>query len=370
MITTQLIGYEPTGRPGKTTCVKNKVSRLHHHISLCRNRITATIILLSAAICCGKAGAGWTNVTHDVGGDKWGYAGVCLLAAVPDSSAMVAGVSEAGLWRIEDPGQSWRKLAPNDAEQIRMRPHQIVFDPRDPRRFWVSGCYSASPFATTDGGNTFQRLGALTHLDGIGIDFTDPQRKTLVVGLHEQARSVHKSTDGGQTWQKIGDALPEDSNHSTDPIVLNAKTFIINTAGWAQKKTWGIYRTEDGGVTWTKVSDLGCASRALIASDGAIYWGLCYGNGIARSADQGRTWQKLSGPAKFCPIQFGSGKVAAIGGQQVYVSSDAGETWEKLADPLPFKPNGIAYSAGSKSIYAWRSTEKKVTDAILRWDVR
>jgi len=316
-----------------------------------------------------SAHAAWTNVTHEVGGDQWGYAGVCLLAAVPESAAVIAGVSEAGLWRSDDLGVSWRKLAPDDQEPIRSRPHQIVFDPAEPRRFWVSGCYGASPFVTADGGKTFQRLGNLTHMDGIGVDCTDPQRKTLVVGLHEQARSVHKSADGGKTWQKIGDGLPEDSNHSTDPIVVDAKTYIINTAGWAQKKSWGIYRTEDGGATWGKVSDLGCSGRALVASDGTIYWGICYGNGIVKSSDHGKTWQKLSGPARFGPIQFGPDRIAALGGLQVYVSTDAGQTWEKFASPLPFKPSGITYNAKSNSLYAWRSSEKKVPDAVLRWDL-
>jgi len=189
------------------------------------------------------ARAEWTNVTHTVGGEAWGYAGVCLLKAVPGSSAMIAGVSEAGLWLSDDLGLSWRKLAPQDAETIRHRPHQIVFDPLDPARFWVSGCYGPSPFMTTNGGRAFQRLGSLTHMDGIGIDFTDPARRTIVVGLHEQARSVHKSADGGRTW-------------------------------------------------------------------------------------------------------------------------------EKLAAPLPFQPNGIAFNVLSRSLYAWRSSEKKAGDAILRWDLR
>ena len=317
-----------------------------------------------------SAGAAWTNVTGGVGGDKWGYAGVCVVVPVPGSAAMIAGVSEAGLWRTDDRGASWRKLGAGDQQQIRHRPHQVLFDPADPRRFWVSGCYDASPFVTADGGQTLQRLGNLSHMDGIGVDFTDPRRQTLVVGLHEQARSVHKSTDSGRTWQKIGQALPEDSNHSTDPIVMDARTFVINTAGWAQNKSWGIYRTENAGVTWTKVSDLGPADRALVASDGAVYWGICYGNGLVKSADQGKTWQKLSGPARFCPVQFGPSRIAAVGGQQVYVSADRGQSWEKLAEPLPFKPNGIAYNAASESLYAWRSTEKKVPDAVLRWDVR
>ncbi len=333
------------------------------------NRIVSLLSWLAIILLHDHASGAWTNVTGEVGGEKWGYAGVCLLVPVPGSDAMIAGVSEAGLWRTDDRGASWRKLAPRDALQIHHRPHQIVFDPADPRHFWVTGCYDASPFATTDGGETFKRLGSLTHMDGIGVDFTDPERKTLVVGLHEQARSVHKSADGGNTWQKIGDALPEDTNHSTDPIVIDAKTYIINTAGWAQNKSWGIYRTQDGGATWTKVSDLGPADRAVTASDGNIYWGICYGNGIIKSGDQGKTWQKLSGPARFGPIELGPGRIAALGGQQVYTCADAGQTWDKFAEPLPFKPNGIAYNARSKTLYAWRSTEKKVPDAVLRWDL-
>ncbi|MCY2954472.1 MAG: hypothetical protein NTU53_21285 [Planctomycetota bacterium] len=324
---------------------------------------------LTAVMCCAAAHAEWVNVTSSVGGEKWGYAGVCLVVAVPDSPAIIAGISEAGLWRSDDQGKSWRKLGTEDKEQIRSRPHQIVFDPKDCSRFWISGCYGASPFVTADAGKTFHRLGNLSHMDGIGIDFTDPQRKTLVVGLHEQARSAHKSTDGGVTWQKIGDSLPADSNHSTDPIVIDSKTFLINTAGWAQQKSLGTYRTEDGGATWAKVSDLGCAGRALLGSDGAIYWGICWGNGIVKSADKGRTWQKLPGPAKLSPIQLEPGKVAALGGQQIYVSSDGGQNWDKLADPIPFKPNGIAYNVKSKSLYTWRSTEKQVPDAIVRCDL-
>lgn len=332
-------------------------------------RISLGPILLTTLACAQLARAEWSNVTQSVGGDKWGYAGVCLVVAVPESPAVLAGVSEAGLWRSDDRGQSWRQLAPDDTEPIRHRPHQIVFDPDDPGRFWVSGSYGASPFLTGNGGKSFQRLGSLTHMDGLGVDFTDPRRKTLVVGLHEQARSVHRSRDAGKTWQKIGDGLPEDSNHSTDPIVLDGRTFVINTAGWAQKKSWGLYRTEDGGDHWAKVSDLGCSGRALVTPEGAIYWGICYGNGLVKSTDQGKSWQKLSGPARFGPIQFGPGRIAALGGQQVYVSADAGQTWEKLADTLPFKPNGIAYNTRSKSLYAWRSSEKKVSDAILRWDL-
>ena len=89
-------------------------------------------------------------------------------------------VAKLRLWRTDDLGASWRKLAAHDQEQIRNRLHQNVFDPAEPQRFWISGCYGASPFITTDVGKTFQRLGNLSHMDGIG---------------------VVKSADQGRTWQ-------------------------------------------------------------------------------------------------------------------------------------------------------------------------
>jgi photosystem II stability/assembly factor-like uncharacterized protein len=307
----------------------------------------------------------WQNVTNNVGDDHWGYNGVCLVAAVPGSERIIAGISENGLWASDDGGKTWSKLGASDKEQIKHRTHQLIFDPRDPQTFWVSGNYGAGIFKTTDGGKSFTRLGNLQHVDSVSIDLTDPKRQTMLVGLHEQARSLHKSVDGGQTWQKIGEALPEGSNHCGDPIVLDAKTFIVNTAGWL-KAPLGIYRSEDAGATWTKVSDLGPSGRSLIAPDGAIYWTALYGSGIIKSADKGLTWKKLGGPARQGPIAMPGGKVAAIGGTQVYVSADGGETWEKLGGAMPFKANGIAFSEKGNCLYAWKSSEKQLAEAIVR----
>ena len=186
----------------------------------------------------------WVDVTNNVGGEKWGAYGVHYMKAVPGSEAVIAGVSECGLWLTNDGGATWKKLG---GAEIKNRPGRIVFDPKDPSVFWVSGCYGDAPFKTEDGGKTFKRLGKLAHADGVDVDFGDPERKTLLLGLHEQSQSLQLSTDGGQSWKKIGDKLPADSNHSSDPVILDSKTFLVNTAGWKQKATLGIYRTEDAG---------------------------------------------------------------------------------------------------------------------------
>ncbi len=269
----------------------------------------------------------WVDVTNNVGGENWGAYGVTYMKAVPGSDMVIAGVSECGLWRTNDGGATWKKLG---GAEIKNRPGRIVFDPRDPALFWISGCYGDAPFKTEDGGKTFKRLGNLTHADGVDVDFSDPQRKTLLLGLHEQSQSLQLSTDGGKTWKKIGDKLPADSNHSSDPIIIDSKTFLINTAGWKPKATLGIYRTEDAGETWTVVSDFGPAGEPLVASDGTVYWQRLWGGGLIKSTDKGKTWSAISNAIKSNPIELPGKRLAGLAENQVLVSSDGGVKWTKI----------------------------------------
>ncbi|HXX93148.1 MAG TPA: hypothetical protein VEN81_05910, partial [Planctomycetota bacterium] len=311
-----------------------------------------------------QGAGGWKNVTANVGGETWGYAGVTLLAGVPDRDEILAGVSEQGLWSSLDGGATWKKLGGD----IKNRPHLILFDPKNPRTFWTSGCYGAGIWRTMDGGATFKRLGKLDHVDGIAVDFTDPARRTMLAGLHEQERSLQMSTDGGEKWEKIGDRLPEDSNFSTDPIILDSKTFLINTAGWRQGKTGGIYRSLDAGHTWSRVSDIGPSGRWLV-SGSTIFWPALWGSGLVKGTEKGNAWAKLGGPAKSCPIALPGGRIVALTDQQLYLSKDEGASWEKLGDPLPIKAGGVTYSPKRKALYVWRSSDKKSTDAIFRWEM-
>jgi len=311
----------------------------------------------------------WTDATGNLGGSEWVKDGVWKVVGVPKSNTLICSMTGLGLWSSDDGGATWKRMGaegsrpPNLGQAV-----QFVFDPQDSKRFWASGMYKFAVWRTDDGSATFQQLGTQSHVDGIGVDFTDPERKTLLIGLHEQPRSLQKSTDGGKTWVKIGDKLPEKSNFSTDPIVLDAKTYLTSGAGWKQGLPWGIYRTEDGGDNWAKVSEFGASGNPFIASDGAIYWAVLWDNALIKSADAGKTWTRLQGPVRGLPVELPGHRLVAVKGTQLYASSDGGTTWSAFGETIPFVPSGLAYSEGRKSIVAYRQNLKGPR-VIVRWDL-
>ena len=94
----------------------------------------------------------------------------------------------------------------------------MVYDPEHPGTFWESGIYNGGGvYKTSDNGKTFEQLGDLTHTDSVSVDFSDPQRKTLLAGPHEMNSKLYRSTDGGRTWKDIGASLPSSAGYCRRP---------------------------------------------------------------------------------------------------------------------------------------------------------
>jgi photosystem II stability/assembly factor-like uncharacterized protein len=290
---------------------------------------------------------------------------------------VIACVWKDGLWSSVDGGAHWKRMGqPGKTPPKEGGAVQFVFDHKDRQTFWTSGMYGYGVWKTADGGQTFTRLGTKDHCDGIAVDFTDPARKTLLVGLHEQEHSLHKSTDGGLNWVKIGDNVPKGSEFTANPIVLDAKTYLTDSSGWSKPgESWGIYRSEDGGDTWTKVSEEGAAGNATITSNGHIYRSVLWDQKIIKSADRGKTWTRLQGPARGIVVEVLPQRLVALGSEnnsQLYLSKDDGSTWTPFGKPVPFKARGLTYNAAGKSFFLWAMNEKNEVPrekSILRWDL-
>lgn len=313
--------------------------------------------------------AQWVNVTGSLAGMASECGNLTLVAADPCSGRVIAGVAKVGLYATSDGGASWDKLGTGaGSASIGHRPSSIIFDPEHPEVFYETGIYGAlndGVFKTEDSGATFQHLGEIGHIDLIGVDFTDPERKTLLAGVHETKRKLWLSRDGGMSWNDIGMALPEDSHFSSAPLVLDADRFLLGACGWGDG-TCGVLASDNGGASWSSKSTEAPAGQPLWMKDGNMVWPTIYGSGALISANSGESWTKVDGP-RSTPVELPDGRIVAVGGDHLILSSDAGETWTAIGEPLPFQAAGVAYSPARQTFFIWHNDcgESVLADAVM-----
>jgi photosystem II stability/assembly factor-like uncharacterized protein len=320
--------------------------------------------------------AQWINVTANLADMPSECGNLCLLSVVPDQDRIIAGIAQRGLWQTTDGGVSWTPLGQGaGSDAIVNRPSRILYDPANAEVFWESGIYNKSGvYQTTNGGRTLQHLGNIRHNDCVSVDFSHPQRRTLLAGGHEQSRTVWKSMNGGQSWTNIGATLPEGTKFSSNPVILDASTYLVNASGWG-KGTGGVFRTTDGGATWSQASALEANGAPLSASDGSIYWLLMYDRGLIRSTNQGQTWTQVCGSGVIKGshlIELPDGKLSAVAGKSIKVSSDHGASWTQVMEPTPVEPAGVIYVPARQAFYIWHwdCGNKVLTNAVWRHDYR
>lgn len=311
----------------------------------------------------------WANVTSNLAGMASECGNLTMVSSRPNSTMIIAGVAHRGLFATTDAGATWNPLGTGSGgAEIINRPSSIVYDPDHTDTFWESGIYSGGGvFRTDDGGTTFSQLGDVSHDDLVAVDLTDPARQTLLAGGHEQTQTLHRSTDGGSTWNNVGANLPADTNFSSDPLMISAAIHLVGVCGWGAGEC-GIWRTTDGGQSWTQVSDQGGTFAPQRTADGTIWWPI-YNGGMLVSTDAGASWSvAVQGTVNGIePMVLPDGRLVSIGGDHLMISSD-GKSWSQIGQTLPYAPAGVSYSARTKTFFVWHWDCGTVVlaDAIMR----
>ena len=172
-------------------------------------------------------------------------------------------------------------------------------------------------------------------------------------------RGLFKTTDGGHTWTKLAGGLPDDGRtgctdlvrHPTDPAVLYTAFYHRLRQPWTFHSggpNGGIFKSMDGGQTWQKLTDglpegeTGRIGLALYRQNPDIVMALVEaartdtlavpGSGLYRSEDAGRSWTYVN-TYNNRPFYYSQIRINPRDDQRVYVlttrfmvSEDGGKT--------------------------------------------
>ncbi len=178
-----------------------------------------------------------------------------------------------GIYKSADAGQTWTHLGLRDGQQI----PQIIVDPRDPNRLFAAVLghpYGPNEergiFRSTDGGQTFQKV---LHKDentgGSDLEFDSANPDIVYAALWESRQGpwengawsgtgggIYKSTDGGTTWFQLTTGLPSGADGIVQADVAVAPSDPKRVyAAVATARGTGIYRSDDAGQSWSRVTN-------------------------------------------------------------------------------------------------------------------
>ncbi|PQB04428.1 WD40/YVTN/BNR-like repeat-containing protein [Aureitalea marina] len=284
-----------------------------------------------------------------------------------------AGTAGGGVWKSSDGGATFVPIFDDYVQSIGV----VKLDPNDPdQSIWVgtgetwtrnSVSVGDGLYHSTDGGNNWKEIAGFEKSERIASIAINPDNsKEIYVGVlgalwsDSEDRGVYKSTDGGETWNKIlyigpktgaADVIMDPNN----PSILYASMWEFRRSGWGFASggaTSALYKSTDGGANWNKIhngfpeGDLGRIAVAVAPSDSNILYAVLETeekslNGLWKSTDAGSNWEHLNNdfgltvrPFYFSRITIDprDPDVVVKGGLSGSISRDGGKTFKSLGN--------------------------------------
>ncbi len=174
-----------------------------------------------------------------------------------------------GVYRTRDGGATWQHLGLEATERIA----KIEVDPDDGDTAYVCATghlWNANPergvYKTTDGGESWDLILSVDENTGCADLDMDPQEpRILYAAMWEFRRSPHfftsggpgsglyRSTDGGATWKKLGDGLPDGELGRIAVAIAPSRPSVVYATVEAERTA--LYRSEDLGESWVETDD-------------------------------------------------------------------------------------------------------------------
>lgn len=245
---------------------------MHHRIA---HLLVATLLLSASSLDAQAADPSAAMRWRQIGPGRAGRARA--LAGVPNQpNVFYIGFDNGGVWRSTDYGSTWLPLFD---DQPTGSIGAIAVAPSDPNVIYVgSGAGIIRPdlavgdgmYKSTDAGKTWTHLGLhdTQMIAYIDVDPRDPNRLFVAALGHPYGpnaeRGIFRSTDGGQSFQKV---LYKDEYTSGNDVRIDpANPNVVYAALWQQQQSFiegggfgaagnGIFKSIDGGTTWKHLTE-------------------------------------------------------------------------------------------------------------------
>ncbi len=184
-------------------------------------------------------------------------------------------VSSGGVWKTNNAGTTYKPIFDSQGSYSI---GCVTLDPNNPNTVWVgtgennnqrSVAYGDGIYKSTDGGNSWKKMG-LENSEHIGKIIVHPENSNKVwvaaIGPLWSSggdRGVYQSNDGGKTWNKTLDidkhtGVTDLIIHPENPDILYAAAFqrarhVFTYLGGGPGSS--IYKSIDGGETWNEVNN-------------------------------------------------------------------------------------------------------------------
>ena len=281
-------------------------------------------------------GVTWQNISRGMTHSR-----VISIAIDPLFPANVyAGTKGDAVFKSFNGGQNWiSKRAGLEDVTISSVVHQLVFVPGSSQNFFAAT--SMGVFESETAGDTWvKRMDGMKEVLMVISLAIDPHHlKTLYAGT---SGGVYKSVDGGKWWEKVNTGLvsPEVLKSSRALSVTKVKVDPHHPESVYTATLTGLFKTTNGGQSWKKIGlDLPDYMLSDLIVD-PINPDILYVSsreGVQKSIDGGKTWRTINEGLDNLNIRALAlspldPQVLYVGtnGSGLYRSRLAGESWEPV----------------------------------------
>jgi len=284
-----------------------------------------------------------------------------------NKSVWYIATASGGLWKTTNAGTSFSPIF-DDEDSYSIG--EVVIDPNNHNVIWIgsgennaqrSVSYGDGVYKSIDGGRSWTNMG-LQQSEHIGRIVIDPRNSDVVYVASQGPvfngggdRGLYKTTDGGQTWNKIldggewagvSDVVMDPSN--PDVLIASVWQRARRQFGYiAGGPESGLQRSTDGGATWTRsqrgfpTGDLGRIGLAISPVDTDVVYAIVEAadnGGFYRSQNNGVTWQRMSDRTTvglyYQEIEADPVKVDRVYAMDArnWISDDGGRTFTALGE--------------------------------------